>query len=91
MQSLLGIYPFAPMNILLLDPQLPDWLPEITLRDLRVGKAVTTIRFHRKGKSTNFEILEKRGKLHIIRQPSPWSLTATLGERLKDVLASLAA
>jgi len=91
MQSLLGIYPFAPMNMLLLDPQLPDWLPEITLRDLRVGKAVTTIRFHRKGKGTNFEVLEKRGKLHIIRQPSPWSLTATLGERLKDVLASLAA
>ncbi|HZR30066.1 MAG TPA: glycogen debranching N-terminal domain-containing protein [Terriglobales bacterium] len=90
-QSLLGIYPFAPMNILLLDPQLPDWLPEITLRDLRIGKAVASIRFYRRGKNTQFEVLEQRGKLHIIRQPSPWSLTATLGERLKDVLASLAA
>ena len=31
----------------------------------------------------------QRGRLHILRQPSPWSLTAGLGERLKDALMSL--
>ena len=29
-QAMLGIYPFAPMKTLLLDPELPDWLPQIT-------------------------------------------------------------
>lgn len=33
--------------------------------------------------------MDKRGNLHVLRQPSPWSLTASFGERLKDVLTSL--
>ena len=89
MQAMLGIYPYAPTNVLLLDPHLPDWLPDITLRNLRVGKAKVDIRFYRKGKSTHFDVLGKRGKLHILRQPSPWSLTAGFGDRLKDVMESL--
>ena len=88
-QAMLGLYPFAPTHLLLLDPQLPDWLPEIFLRNLRVGKAVVSIRFYRKGKSTHFDVLEKRGSLHVLRQPSPWSLTAGLGERIRDVMESL--
>jgi glycogen debranching enzyme len=89
MQAMLGIYPYAPLNLLLLDPQLPDWLPEITLRNLHVGRATTAIRFYRKGTRTYFDILDQRGKLHILRQPSPWSLTSGFGERLKDVMESL--
>jgi glycogen debranching enzyme len=89
LQAMLGIYPFAPTKLLLLDPQLPDWLPEITIRNLHVGKARTSIRFYRKNKSTHFDVLEKRGTLHILRQPSPWSLTAGMGERIKDVMESL--
>jgi glycogen debranching enzyme len=88
-QAMLGIYPFAPAKALFLDPQLPDWLPEIIVRNLRVGKTTTSICFYRKGKSTHFDVLEKRGTLHILRQPSPWSLTAGLGERIKDVMESL--
>ena len=91
MQAMLGVYPFAITNMLLLDPHLPDWLPEITLRNLHVGKAIVSIRFYRKGTATHFEVLEKRGKLHVLRQPSPWSLTAGLGERIKDVMESLVA
>jgi len=89
MQAILGLYPFAPTNLLLLDPQLPDWLPELFVRNLHVGKAMVSIRFYRKGKSTHFDVLEKRGRLHVLRQPSPWSLTAGVGERLKDVMKSL--
>lgn len=89
MQAMLGIYPFAPANVLLLDPKLPDWLPEITLRNLHVGKAVVGLRFYRKGKSTQFDVLKKRGRLHVLRQPSPWSLTAGFAERIKDVMESL--
>ena len=32
---------------------------------------------------------DKRGPLHVLRQPSPWSLTAGYAERLKDALTSL--
>lgn len=89
MQAMLGLYPFAPTNLLLIDPQLPDWLPELFVRNLHVGKAVVSIRFYRKDKATHFDVLDKRGSLHVLRQPSPWSLTAGVGERIKDVMESL--
>jgi len=89
MQAMLGIYPYAPLKMLLLDPHLPAWLPEIIIRNLHVGGATTAIRFYRKGDRTHFDVLDQRGKLHILRQPSPWSLTSGLGERLKDVMESL--
>lgn len=89
-QAMLGIYPYAPMELLLLDPHLPDWLPEITLRNLKVGKAAVDLHFYReKDGSSDYRILEMRGHLHVLRQPSPWSLTATWGERIKDALMSL--
>ena len=47
LQSLLGLYPYAPLNMLLVDPHLPEWLPEITLRGLRVGGATVAVRFYR--------------------------------------------
>jgi glycogen debranching enzyme len=88
-QSMLGLYPYAPLHALFLDPQLPDWLPEITLSNLHVGKAVVAIRFFReKNGSSSYEVLDKRGPLHIVRQPSPWSLTASPTERLVDMLSS---
>ncbi|MFZ0317623.1 MAG: glycogen debranching N-terminal domain-containing protein [Candidatus Sulfotelmatobacter sp.] len=89
LQAILGLYPFAPTNLLLLDPHLPDWLPQIFVHNLHVGKATASIRFYRKNEYTHFDVLDKRGRLHVLRQPSPWSLTAGLGERIKDVMESL--
>ena len=84
------MYDCAPLNMLIVDPQLPEWLPQITLTNLRVGDASATIRFYRKeNAASDYEILDKRGSLHILRQPTPWSLTATFAERLKDALTSL--
>lgn len=89
-QSMLGLYPYAPLHALFVDPHLPPWLPEITLSNLHVGKGVTAIRFYREGDgSSSYEVLDKRGPLHVVRQPSPWSLTATPTERLVDVLTSV--
>jgi glycogen debranching enzyme len=88
-QSLLGIYPYAPLNLLLVDPHLPGWLPELTLKQLRVGGAVVTMRFFRKEDgSSDYEILDLRGDLRVIRQPSPWSLTSSFTERVVDMLSS---
>jgi glycogen debranching enzyme len=90
LQAMLGVYPYAPLRLLLIDPHLPDWLPDITLENLHVGKSVVSLRFHRDRRGhTDFDVLSKRGRLHIVRQPSPWSLTASFGERLIDGLSSL--
>jgi glycogen debranching enzyme len=90
LQSLLGLYPYAPLHTLFLDPHLPEWLPEITLGNLHVGDASVTLRFFRKHDGvSDYEVLDKRGSLHVVRQPSPWSLTAGFGERMKDALTSL--
>ena len=72
-----------------LDPYLPPWLPEIIVSNLPVGEAVVEIRFFREhdGKS-DYEVLDKNGHLHVVRQPSPWSLTAGPLERTIDLLNS---
>lgn len=88
LEAMLGLYPYAPLQLLFVDPQLPTWLPEITLKNLRVGQAVLTLRFYRKSNgASEYEILDQRGKLHVFRQPSPWSLRANFAERLKDLLS----
>jgi glycogen debranching enzyme len=90
MQALLGIYPYAPLNVLFVDPWLPEWLPEFSLEQMRVGQATISLRFTRNENGhTDYEVTELKGKLHVIRQPSPWSLTAGFGERVKDAIASL--
>jgi glycogen debranching enzyme len=89
-QAMIGLYPYAPLHALLIDPHLPAWLPEITLHNLRVREVVTSLRFYRREDgSSDYEVLEKRGHLHVVRQPSPWSLTAGFGERVRDAVASL--
>lgn len=91
LQAMLGLYPYAPANLLLLDPHLPEWLPEITVEGLRVGGAVATLHFFRTTDgTTDYEILDLKGTLHVIRQPSPWSLTTGWAERIRDVAASFA-
>jgi glycogen debranching enzyme len=89
-QALLGLYPYAPLRTLLLDPHLPAWLPELTLGGLRVGDATIDLHFSRaESGRTDYRVLDLRGTLHIVRQPSPWSLTAGAGERIRDVIESL--
>ncbi|HEY6467741.1 MAG TPA: glycogen debranching N-terminal domain-containing protein [Candidatus Acidoferrales bacterium] len=90
LQALAGIYPYAPEKVLFLDPQLPGWLPEISLEGLRVGEAVVTLRFFRKEDgSTDYEIVKHKGTLHIVKQPSPWSVTSGWVERIQDLVASI--
>jgi glycogen debranching enzyme len=57
-QMIVGFQPDAPGRMLYLDPALPDWLPELTIRDLRMDAAVFDIRFWRDGQATRFEVLK---------------------------------
>ncbi len=91
LQAMLGLQPFAPLRMLFVDPQLPAWLPDITLRQLRVGDAIVDLRFFRKQNGdSDYSVLDQRGgSLHVVRQPSPWSLSANFGERMKDLAVSV--
>jgi glycogen debranching enzyme len=62
-QAMLGFLPDAPRNKLYVDPLLPEWLPDITIRDLRVGRHKFDIRFWREGERTEFEVLDGNAKL----------------------------
>ncbi len=57
LQAILGIQPDAPNNRLYVDPDLPDWLPDVTLIDLRLGRRHLDIRFRRDGDKTVWEVV----------------------------------
>lgn len=88
-QALLGLFPYAPLHALFIDPHLPEWLPELRLKNLQVGSATVDLSFQRRDDgTTSYHIHNIRGKLHVVRQPSPWALTTTFTERAVDALAS---
>jgi glycogen debranching enzyme len=82
-QIMLGIYPFAPARVLgLVRPRLPEWLPEITLRGLRVGDATVSVRFERRADGTaKHEVLERDGTLHLVEVPAPDDIDGPHGVR----------
>ncbi|AHG91579.1 Amylo-alpha-16-glucosidase [Gemmatirosa kalamazoonensis] len=91
LQSLLGLQPVAPLELLVVDPVLPEWLPEVTVRDLRLAGATATLRFVRDASSgrAHAEVVEKRGTLHVVHQPPPESLHAGVGDRVRALFESL--
>jgi len=65
MRAMLGVEADAPRNRLELNPTLLDWLPEVTLHNLRVGDRRLTIRFSGHGTSSRFGVLEGAGGITI--------------------------
>jgi glycogen debranching enzyme len=62
-QAMLGFLPDAPRSKLYVDPMLPEWLPDLTIRGLRVGKHKFDIRFWRDGERTEFQVLKGNASL----------------------------
>jgi glycogen debranching enzyme len=85
--TMLGLQPLAPLETLVVAPDLPAWLPEIVLSNLRLGAATARIRFWRgdNGRS-HAEILEKQGTLHLVHQQPPESLSAGPWDRFRALL-----
>ena len=67
-QAMIGFQPDAPNRRLLIDPTLPDWLPEFTLTGLLIGQERFDIRFARHGAETEFEVL-RGDPSRVVRQP----------------------
>jgi glycogen debranching enzyme len=90
LQTILGLQPVAVMQLLIVDPVLPAWLPEVTVRGLRVGEATATVRFVRdeSGKS-HAGIIERHGTLHLLHQPPPESVSASARDRLGALVESM--
>jgi glycogen debranching enzyme len=90
LHSLLGLQPVAPLHLLVVDPALPSWMPEVVLKGLRLGKARLTLRCWRDAKgSSHAEIVEKKGTVHLLRQPPPESLSAGVTDRIKALAETL--
>jgi glycogen debranching enzyme len=86
-QIMLGLYPFAPLNLLaLVRPRLPEGVEQLTINDLRVGKARVSIRFDRRGDgSASHKMIRRRGPLLVVEAPPP---DAATGLSARDALAS---
>ena len=90
LQALLGLQADAPKGRLYVDPELPSWLPDVTLRgvtvgkamlgDLAVAKATLDLRFWREGERTRWEILAQAGDVTVEQKPwLPWRLDGEPG------------
>ncbi|HET7584218.1 MAG TPA: glycogen debranching N-terminal domain-containing protein [Gemmatimonadaceae bacterium] len=90
LHTMLGLQPIAALDVLVTDPVLPEWMRDVVVRDLRVGGATVTLRFRRDADATtHVDVLERRGTLHVVRQPPPESLTAGVGDRLAVLATGL--
>ena len=65
-QAMLGFLPDAPRNKLYIDPWLPEWLPDLTVQDLRIGPHTLDIQFWREREKTSFRVL--RGDPGVVEQ-----------------------
>jgi glycogen debranching enzyme len=60
-RAMLGLQADTPNHRLTVNPTLPDWLPEVTLTGLRLGRVELSLRFWRDGDETRHEVLSHRG------------------------------
>jgi glycogen debranching enzyme len=68
LRTMLGLEPHAAEGKLYVDPLLPDWLQEITIRNLSVGQRKLDVRFWREGLKSCFEVL--RGEPQAVSRRS---------------------
>jgi glycogen debranching enzyme len=58
LQAMTGLQPDAPNRRLYVDPALPDWMPDLTLRDLRFGRNKVDLRFWREDGTTRWLVMK---------------------------------
>ncbi len=88
-QVLLGIRPVAPLRSLIVDPQLPPWLPDVRLEGIRVAdaRAVLDVRRTEDGK-TRYRVGRLKGGLRVIRQPPPDARSTSATKRARALVGS---
>jgi glycogen debranching enzyme len=68
-QALLVLRPAAPLRTILVDPHLPEWLPDIELQGVQVGRATfdLVVKRRRHGRVT---IRTRGDRITVVRQPT---------------------
>ncbi|SCF20698.1 Glycogen debranching enzyme (alpha-1,6-glucosidase) [Micromonospora purpureochromogenes] len=68
-QALLALRPAAPLRTIFVDPHLPEWLPDLTLEGVQVGRATVdlTVRRRRGGRTS---IRVRGDRLAVVRRPT---------------------
>jgi hypothetical protein len=88
-QSLLGMRAAAPLHLLLVDPHLPEWLPDLRLEGVCVGRARVDLAFWRTGgDKTRYRVLKRDGSVRVLRQPVPQGPEASLAGRARAIFTS---
>jgi hypothetical protein len=81
---MLGFQPDAPSGKLYIDPWLPYWLPDLVLRDLRLGDAAFDLRVWREDDGTRWQVVKGDPKLverrRFDRGPDLWATASEAGE-----------
>jgi glycogen debranching enzyme len=70
LRTFLGLQADAPRRMLFVDPKLPDWLPSLTLKGLKIGGDRVDLRVWREGDVTRWEVLATEGAIQV--QPKAW-------------------
>ena len=73
LQAVLGIHADAPAGRLHVDPDLPEWLPELALQGMWVGQSRVDLRFWRDGDQTRWDASMRQGHLDVDQSVwEPW-------------------
>jgi glycogen debranching enzyme len=88
-QALLCLRPAAPLRAIVVDPHLPDWLPDLELYGVQVGAATfdLTVRRHRRGRVS---VRTRGDRITVIRQPPLQARAARLTRTAHSAAASRA-
>jgi glycogen debranching enzyme len=70
-QTILGLRADAPHGKLYVNPTLPRWLPDLTVRGLQVGSARLSLHFWREADASRWEVLEGGGEIQIEEELLP--------------------
>ena len=76
LQAMLGIQADAPRQCLYVDPQLPRWLPEVTLHGVAIGAARVDLRFRLVHGESRWDATVRSGRVDV--QAQSWSPPASL-------------
>ena len=68
LQAILGFQPDAANEVLYLDPWLPPWLPDLTLKDLRIGSQ--TFEIHVEGQGNDIRVDVRAGNPDNVKRRS---------------------
>ena len=73
LQATLGLQADAPNSKLYVDPDLPEWLPNLTLHQLKIGNASIDLHFWREGEQTHWKADVKQGAIEVEQKAwQPW-------------------